>query len=74
MRKAIAASVVIMGLAAAGGAWAWGATGHRLIGMEGARLLPSYVPAFLRTPEAIADIGEYANEPDRWRGAGDVHA
>jgi hypothetical protein len=30
------------------------------------------MPAFLRTPEAIADIGEYSREPDRWRGAGKV--
>jgi len=74
MRKAIAASVVVVGLAAAGAAWAWGSVGHRLIGMEAMRLLPSSVPAFLRTPDAIADVGEYANEPDRWRGAGDVHA
>jgi len=74
MRKAIMASVVVTGMAAAGVAWAWGSTGHRLIGMEGMRLLPSYAPAFLRTNDAINDVGEYANEPDRWRGAGDVHA
>ena len=41
-------------------ALAWGATGHRLIGQLGATVatLPPELPAFLRSPEAIGDIGE----------------
>lgn len=54
-------------------AWAWGATGHRLIGELAVQNLPDEVPAFLRTPEAVAEIGELAREPDRWRGSGPTH-
>jgi hypothetical protein len=57
----------------AGDALAWGATGHRLIGLLGAQALPSDVPAFLHSPEAIAQIGELAREPDRLKGTGDPH-
>lgn len=52
---------------------AWGATGHRIIGVEAMRALPEELPAFLRTPGAAADIGELAREPDRWKGAGQPH-
>lgn len=62
------------GSALAGAALAWGSVGHRFIGEEALRALPSYAPAFLKTDQAIADVGEYANEPDRWRGAGKVHS
>jgi hypothetical protein len=59
--------------APAGPALAWGAWGHRLVGVVAARSLPSDTPAFLRTPDAVAAIGEYAREPDRWKGSGKVH-
>ncbi|MFN3352247.1 MAG: S1/P1 Nuclease [Brevundimonas sp.] len=52
---------------------AWGATGHRIIGVEAMRALPVELPAFLRTPGAAADVGELAREPDRWKGAGQPH-
>jgi hypothetical protein len=52
---------------------AWGASGHRVVGVVAASSLPSDVPAFLRTPTAIAAIGEYAREPDRWKGSGKIH-
>ncbi len=65
--------VVVTGSAIAGAAWAWGATGHRLIGQEAMRALPDYVPDFMKTDDATAAVGEYAREPDRWRKAGDVH-
>lgn len=52
---------------------AWGATGHRLIGMAAVRALPEELPAFLRTPGAAAEIGELSREPDRWKGAGQPH-
>jgi hypothetical protein len=54
-------------------ALAWGATGHRLIGRLGVAALPANLPAFLRTPEAVETIGEYAREPDRWKGTGEPH-
>lgn len=52
---------------------AWGNTGHRLIGVAAMRALPDDLPAFLRTPAAIADVGELSREPDRWKGAGQPH-
>jgi len=70
--KTLVASLVI-GSAIAGTAWGWGATGHRLLAEEAMRALPGYAPSFLRGPEGIADVGEYAREPDRWKGTGDVH-
>lgn len=54
-------------------ALAWGAVGHRMVGVVAAQSLPSDVPAFLRTPQAVAAIGEYAREPDRWKGSGKIH-
>ncbi len=61
---------VVAGALMATQALAWGGAGHRMIGEEGVRALPDYMPAFLRTPKSIADVGEYSREPDRWRGAG----
>ena len=60
-------------LAAPSSALAWGDSGHRMIGVLGAQALPAELPAFLRTPQAAADIGELAREPDRWRNSGKLH-
>jgi hypothetical protein len=68
-----ALGVVILAAAVPSQALAWGATGHRLIGVLATKNLPDEIPAFLRTPEAIAQIGELAREPDRWRAAGKAH-
>ncbi|GAA0644136.1 S1/P1 Nuclease [Brevundimonas lenta] len=69
--------IAALALVAAGGvamqAVAWGNTGHRLIGVAATRALPEEMPAFLRTPGAVADIGELAREPDRWKGGGQPH-
>jgi hypothetical protein len=54
-------------------AFAWGDSGHRMIGMLAVEALPDSVPAFLRTEDAASDIGEWAREPDRWRNAGLAH-
>jgi hypothetical protein len=54
-------------------ALAWGATGHRLLGEAAVRALPRELPAFVRTPQAIADVGELSREPDRSKGAGKPH-
>jgi hypothetical protein len=52
---------------------AWGATGHRIVGMAAMRALPDELPAFLRDPAAAAEVGELSREPDRWKGAGQPH-
>lgn len=49
---------------------AWGNSGHRMIGETAVRALPAEIPAFLRTPQAALDVGEYSREPDRLKGAG----
>lgn len=72
-RLAIAALAVLAVAAPAVTVTAWGNTGHRLIGVAAMRALPSDLPAFLLTPGAIADVGELAREPDRWKGAGQPH-
>ena len=54
-------------------ALAWGGKGHRIIGELAARNFPAAIPAFLRTPQAVAAIGELAREPDRSRDAGQPH-
>lgn len=64
---------VMIGSGVAGAALAWGSMGHRMIGEAALRALPDYVPEFLRTDQAVADVGEYAREPDRWRGSGKIH-
>ena len=52
---------------------AWGATGHRLIGVAAMETLPSDMPDFLKVSTAALAVGELAREPDRWKGAGRVH-
>ena len=48
-------------------AQAWGNSGHRMINRLAASTLPADAPAFLRSPEAIAEIEYLGPEPDRWR-------
>lgn len=69
---ALAAVAVIAAPAADVGAW--GATGHRLIGVAAMRNLPDEIPAFLRTTQAAVEVGELAREPDRWKGGPRTHA
>lgn len=74
MKRLVLASVAVLALAApAAQVDAWGSTGHRLVGVAAMRGLPADLPAFLRTPGAVADVGELAREPDRWKGAGQPH-
>lgn len=70
--KSVLAAVAMTAMTATA-VWAWGDMGHRLIGEAAIEALPNTLPAFLRTKAAATDIGEYAREPDRWRGAGKVH-
>ena len=74
----LSSSLKVLALAAAlsapaASAFAWGASGHRVVGVVGAESFPADLPAFLRTPDAVAAIGEYAREPDRWKGSGKLH-
>jgi len=66
---AAAALVAAAGLATT--AVAWGAQGHRMIGITAVRALPDDVPAFVR--KAAHDIGELSREPDRTKGSGKLH-
>ncbi|MNU81829.1 hypothetical protein D3C71_715000 [compost metagenome] len=72
-RLMISAAALMLVAAPAVQVDAWGNTGHRLIGVAAMRGLSDDLPAFLRTPGAIADVGELAREPDRWKGAGQPH-
>jgi hypothetical protein len=56
-----------------GEAWAWGATGHRLIGLLAIESLPGEIPGFLRGGQAAAMIAEIGREADRSKGAGTTH-
>ena len=72
--RVIAVALVLAGgLGFAGRATAWGATGHRLIGVAAMSTLQAEMPDFLRTSGAATAVGELAREPDRWKGAGKVH-
>jgi len=54
-------------------AFAWGATGHEYVSGIAAETLPEEIPAFVRTPEAIADIAVLGRELDRSKGSGLTH-
>jgi hypothetical protein len=54
-------------------AMAWGYVGHRIIGEQAAKNFPGEIPAFLRTPDAVTQIGILAQEPDKSRSAGQPH-
>ena len=72
-RRPIAAGVALMLLASSSQAFAWGGTGHRIIGALGEATLPADMPAFLLTPEAVEIVAEMAREPDRFKGSGLTH-
>ena len=54
-------------------AFAWGATGHEFVSGLAAEAFPEELPAFLRTPAAVADIAVLGRELDRSKGSGDPH-
>lgn len=66
----IAALVVALAPAQA---LAWGPMGHRIVGEAAMQQLPDEIPAFLRNPAAVRDVGELSREPDRSKGAGRIH-
>ena len=65
--------VACLAIAAPHGAWAWGASGHRIIGRLAVATLPAELPAFLHEPAATLAVGELAREPDRWKDSGRTH-
>jgi hypothetical protein len=65
--SALAAAGLVCVLAQPPVAHAWGNGGHRLVNRLAASSLPVEVPAFLRSPVAIAEIEYLGPEPDRWR-------
>jgi hypothetical protein len=69
--KAVALAVLLT--APAGQAAAWGSTGHRIVGVLAMQALPDGLPLFLRTPDAVVEVGELSREPDRSKGAGKLH-
>jgi len=73
VRRVAATGLAMALLTCAPQAFGWGATGHRIIGMLGEKTLPSDLPAFLHTPDAIEIVGEMAREPDRFKGSGLTH-
>src|SRR3990167_4274986 len=72
IRTAALASALLIALAP-GQALAWGSMGHRIVGEAAMRALPDEIPAFLRNPQAVRDVGELSREPDRSKGSGRIH-
>ena len=72
MKTSIAVGA-LLALGAAGAAFAWGSSGHRMIGAAAIESLPDDLPAFLKTPMAAQSVGEFSREPDRSRGSGKAH-
>jgi hypothetical protein len=71
MKRLVAvASAVALTLAIPSSVFAWGGSGHRMIGVAAMKALPAELPAFLKAPQAIVDVGEYSREPDRLKRAG----
>ncbi|MHB8147765.1 MAG: phospholipase C/P1 nuclease family protein, partial [Vulcanimicrobiaceae bacterium] len=53
------------------GARAWGMLGHMLINRLAVQKLPTSMPAFVRSPAAIAEIAALGPEEDNIKGAGE---
>ena len=71
MKRLIGSAVAAAALfGSADTAFAWGSTGHRMIGQAAIEALPEDVPAFVRAESSAVAVGELSREPDRLRGAG----
>jgi hypothetical protein len=69
----MATLAIVLATGSAGDCWAWGATGHEWVSGIAIEKLPDTVPAFIRTPEAAAEIAVMGRELDRSKGAGKTH-
>ncbi len=68
MRRPIAALLAVSAaVTVPASAFAWGQTGHRMIGQAAVAALPADMPPFLKGQQAIDDVGDYSREPDRMR-------
>ena len=65
-RLRILASLLLPLLAVPSG-YGWGRDGHLMINRLAAESLPADVPAFMKSPAAMAEITWLGPEPDRWR-------
>jgi len=61
------AALTLLPLLAVPSSFGWGREGHLMINRLAAESLPSDMPAFFRSPEAITQIEYLGPEPDRWR-------
>ena len=73
MRRLTALALATLVLAIPNLAAAWGNSGHRMLGEAAMQALPLELPAFLRTRQAVLDVGELSRELDRSKGAGKIH-
>jgi len=73
MKRLSVVALAALAVAVPSSLFAWGNTGHRMLGEAAIRALPADAPAFLRTPQAALDVGELSREPDRSKGAGKLH-
>src|ERR1700734_587921 len=48
--------------------FAWGVDGHQIINQLACSTLPTDIPAFLRSPQAMNAMIYYSSMPDHWRG------
>src|SRR5580693_4813227 len=63
----VAAAVALLPLMAVEQSFAWGSDGHKMINRLAGAALPSDVPEFLRSKEALDALEYYGPEPDRWK-------
>jgi len=73
MKRLTVAALAALAVAVPSSLLAWGNTGHRILGEAAMRALPLEVPGFLRTRQAVLDVGELSREPDRSKGSGKLH-
>ncbi|HEY0648115.1 S1/P1 Nuclease [Phenylobacterium sp.] len=73
MKRLPVAALAALAVAVPTSLFAWGGTGHRIVGDLAIRALPVEVPAFLRTKQAALDVAELSREPDRSKAAGKIH-
>jgi hypothetical protein len=63
----VAAAVTLLPVMLVQQSLAWGNDGHRMTNRLAGAALPSDVPEFLRSKEALDALEYYGPEPDRWR-------
>lgn len=64
-------SAALVPLMTAQPSFAWGREGHMMINRLAGAALPSDVPEFLRSKEALDAMEYYGPEPDRWKSPGE---